>query len=48
MATMLITQQVSGHLVERQQQFFTPVGELSAAGSVRMIKQENLLLARAG
>lgn len=47
MTTMLVGQQQAGHLVEQQKKFFTLVGELTAAGSLRTIKQENLLLARA-
>ena len=48
MTSMLVGQQQAGHLAEQQTTFFTLVGELSVAGSLRIIKQENLLLARAG
>ena len=47
MTAMLVGQQQAGHLVEQQKKFFMLVAEISAAGSLRRIKQENLLLARA-
>ena len=46
--TILVGHQQADDLAEQQKKFFTLIGELSTAGSLRIIKLENLLLARAG
>ena len=45
---MLIEHQQSGDVSEQQKKFFALIGELGAVGSRRIVKQENLLIARIG